>query len=113
MVVDVSQSATYRPWQINYLPSLRRGSKYVVGTRLIAPSSLFRMMGWPRGSFEFSPGSSWSSAMSLLGNMLAPPVIGGIMVAVLAACPGFLAYPSLPSSPSSGSGELASNAVGA
>ena len=84
LVVDVSQSASRSPWKDDgTLPSPSTNSKFVIGTTLVDHQSMFRMMGWTPGTPELPGDLSNTQVTRLLGNMLCPPVIGGILAAVL------------------------------
>ena len=86
LIVDVSQSLHRAPWRhCGKLPSLHKGSKlWYSGTRrVLGIRTCFRAMGWPAGKVVVPETLSGSAAKSLLGNMIAVPVIGAVFLACL------------------------------
>jgi hypothetical protein len=84
LVIDVSQPVLREPWKCDgRCMSFHVGGKYFYQGRLLSAQTCFNMMGWPRATAVIPPGTSASAVARLLGNMVATPVIGAVLSALL------------------------------
>lgn len=85
LIVDVSQKPTWEPWTASgKLKSPTTNSKLVYKGRFVPTSVLFSCLGWPDGVAQVPDDITDRQARILLGNIISPPVIGGIFTAILA-----------------------------
>ncbi len=85
LCTDVSQSVARHPWTIGSVRSLHSGSKLVIDGRLASVRDMFEMMGWPADAVTLPADVSRNNTVKLLGNMIAPPVFGGVAAAIFAS----------------------------
>jgi site-specific DNA-cytosine methylase len=84
LVIDVSQSVSRMPWKNDgFVQSLHLGGKIVVQGKIMKLRALFRIMGWPRAQACDIRGLTGNAVRKLTGNMIATPVIGVVLLAVL------------------------------
>ena len=86
LVVDVSQSLDRLSWKSDgRVMSFHRGMKVVFRGQILNIPSCFRLMGWPNVQDMNLPHNLSNGALDrMLSNMIAIPVIGSVLMAVLA-----------------------------
>ena len=86
MTIDLSQSVNRLPWQTDgRMPSPTCCAKIFFQRKVLNFSEMMLALGWPRGGFRTPAGLTDSQAKSLVGNIISPPVAGGIFLSLLAA----------------------------
>lgn len=85
IVVDVSQAVVRLPWKEGRFPSPTTVTKLVLNGNVVQAKVLFRVMGWPRRRLCLPPCLTESQLLTLVGNMISTPVIGGVFLALFAA----------------------------
>ena len=84
LVIDPTQGISRQAFKIDgQMLSFHRGMKLVYRGKVLNAPSCFRLMGWQ--AVNFPAGVSANSLNSMLGNMVAMPVIGQVFLACLAA----------------------------
>eukprot|EP00971_Amphidinium_carterae_P125035 2477218-Amphidinium_carterae.1 len=85
--VDVSQDGHLKPWTRHKLRSITTSTAWFSfdHKRLLLPEELFKVLGFNANTSNMS-----ASALSdLLGEAIAPPCLGILLMSILTAIPGF------------------------
>ena len=69
------------------LPTPCTGFRIVLNGRLVTQTGMMNSLAWKEGSYEFPDNFSVAEARRLVGNIISPPVIGGILMAIFGAMP--------------------------
>ena len=85
LVVEVNKTLAWHPWAVGRLGSPGTGSKYLYKGQILTPEQVLKTMGWGHRDLEFPPALTVSAKRRLVGNVISPPVIGGLLGAVLAS----------------------------
>ena len=82
--IDVSQSPCRTPWSTQRMPSVTRNTKIFFQEQILTPRDMLCLMGWKPGSFSIPQDVGSAQIKCMLGNMLCPPVIGAMFLAIMA-----------------------------
>eukprot|EP00959_Pyramimonas_sp_CCMP1952_P139124 2912303-Pyramimonas_sp.AAC.2 len=72
---------------LNSLPTPCTKAKIVFNGRLVTQTGMMNCLGWNQGEYEFPDGFTVSDARRLVGNIISPPVLGGVLMAIFGALP--------------------------
>jgi hypothetical protein len=83
-VIDVTQQVGRKAWRYDGMVKCpHTQAKVWHKGRILNHASWFNIMGWPRGTVNFPDSLSNRARSRLVGNMLATPTVGAVL---LAAC---------------------------
>ena len=84
LLVQVSSMVNRAPWTIGHLISPGTNSKYWYRNKILTEEQVLRVLGWDVEELETPSQFKPRDMRVLVGNTISPPVIGGIIAAILA-----------------------------
>ena len=88
LCIDVSQSVGRKPWRVDgKMTSPGTKAKIIFNGSLLDIKTGMGLLGWPLHTLRVPDKLSPTQLRKLTGNMISPPVIGGIFLSMLAAIP--------------------------
>ena len=91
LVINVTQSLGRKPWRVGGLPAPTTSSKFFYQGSELSAREVLTCLGWPTTTQAgvatpvFPPELTKTQIMTLIGNIIAPPMIGGILLGVFGA----------------------------